>query len=519
LSLTAQRPSVRDWLLLGVLALLAAAIRLSIGPLPVDDAYISFRYARNLGSGLGLVYNPGETVFGTSTPLYTLLLSGASTLLPKVDLAFLALWLNSIADALTTVLLVGIGRRLGMTRGIATIAGVAFALSPVVIRYSIGGLELSVVTLLALAAFLAYIAGRRALAAHLAGAAFLGRPDALLVGAVVILVATSLARRPDYQTGAILSLWVLPMVLTLWISTGLPLPHSAVAKSHPVYMIQPLTNLRQALLFFSGLFAAGPLGLGAEGFWTNPSPLAALLTTLVLLPQSYLWFEGAKSAGRAESRALVLPVYAALLVLIYATLGLRGSAVAEWYFLPILPISILLVLRGAESLRSSAAGSRLPLALGVLLIVCQIAGLNLGRDPRKALLLPLAAWSEREQLYREAAAILRPRLAPDDRVAASEIGALGFYCECRVLDTVGLVSPSALHYYPLPDEAYAGNYAIPPGLIRDQQPEYLVSLEIMLRNTLMQDEWFLSNYRQIWYGATDAFGSRGLLVFARQDLE
>ena len=44
-----------------------------------DDAYISFRYARNLADGMGLAYNPGEAVMGFSNPSWTLLLAlGAS---------------------------------------------------------------------------------------------------------------------------------------------------------------------------------------------------------------------------------------------------------------------------------------------------------------------------------------------------------------------------------------------------------------------------------------------------------
>ncbi|HEX9294926.1 MAG TPA: hypothetical protein VF881_03805 [Polyangiaceae bacterium] len=42
----------------------------------IDDAYISFRYARNLAHGLGLVYNPGERVEGYTNFLWTLLLAG-----------------------------------------------------------------------------------------------------------------------------------------------------------------------------------------------------------------------------------------------------------------------------------------------------------------------------------------------------------------------------------------------------------------------------------------------------------
>ncbi len=39
---------------------------------PIDDAFISFRYARNLTEGTGLVYNPGEYVEGITNLLWTL---------------------------------------------------------------------------------------------------------------------------------------------------------------------------------------------------------------------------------------------------------------------------------------------------------------------------------------------------------------------------------------------------------------------------------------------------------------
>src|SRR5262245_13549798 len=40
-----------------------------------DDPYITYRYAANLARGAGFVYNEGERVLSTTTPLYTLLLS------------------------------------------------------------------------------------------------------------------------------------------------------------------------------------------------------------------------------------------------------------------------------------------------------------------------------------------------------------------------------------------------------------------------------------------------------------
>jgi hypothetical protein len=35
-----------------------------------DDAFIIFRYAKNLVAGHGFVYNPGERVLGTTAPLW-----------------------------------------------------------------------------------------------------------------------------------------------------------------------------------------------------------------------------------------------------------------------------------------------------------------------------------------------------------------------------------------------------------------------------------------------------------------
>ena len=54
-----------------------------------DDPFITFRYAQNLRAGLGFVYNPGERVLSTTTPLYTLLLTGLSFLWSDLPLSLI----------------------------------------------------------------------------------------------------------------------------------------------------------------------------------------------------------------------------------------------------------------------------------------------------------------------------------------------------------------------------------------------------------------------------------------------
>src|SRR5215470_11017862 len=67
-----------------------------------DDAYVSYRYARNLVRGHGLVYNVGTPVEGYTNFLWTVLAAvplaaGADDPLPFMHVASAALWWASYA--------------------------------------------------------------------------------------------------------------------------------------------------------------------------------------------------------------------------------------------------------------------------------------------------------------------------------------------------------------------------------------------------------------------------------------
>src|ERR1700692_4517572 len=103
-------------------ALVALLARLLTGPHPIDDAYITFRYARNLAEGLGLVYNPGEWVLGTPTPLWAILLAGGYRL-GGTDLPWLANAVSALCDAGSAALLVQFGLRMGWRPAGAALVG------------------------------------------------------------------------------------------------------------------------------------------------------------------------------------------------------------------------------------------------------------------------------------------------------------------------------------------------------------------------------------------------------------
>ena len=56
----------RETAILILLIEIVFAARLLPGPRTIDDAYITFRYARNILAGNGFVYNTGERVLGTT---------------------------------------------------------------------------------------------------------------------------------------------------------------------------------------------------------------------------------------------------------------------------------------------------------------------------------------------------------------------------------------------------------------------------------------------------------------------
>ena len=76
----------------------------------VDDAFIVYRYARNLSQGLGIVFNPGERVEGVTCLLWTVVLAAFSRL--GASLPGLTPVLTSLAGLTTLALVPRIAARL-----------------------------------------------------------------------------------------------------------------------------------------------------------------------------------------------------------------------------------------------------------------------------------------------------------------------------------------------------------------------------------------------------------------------
>jgi tetratricopeptide (TPR) repeat protein len=113
---------------------------------PLDDAWIFWVFAKNLATGQGFSFNPGDPVLGTTSILWVLLLSG-SYLFSENAVLISKFW--GIAIFLAALLLT---YRICLfhtrARMVALIGVLTFALTPAAIFGALSGMEISLATLL-----------------------------------------------------------------------------------------------------------------------------------------------------------------------------------------------------------------------------------------------------------------------------------------------------------------------------------------------------------------------------------
>jgi arabinofuranosyltransferase len=224
-----------------------------------DDAFISFRYARNLAEGHGLVWNPGEAVEGYTNFLWVLLMAagiGAGLEPERLSVGI------GIASGLLVLALV-LARNVtgyGWRQPLIWLAPAALASSRTFTAWSTGGLATQFFTFFVLLALLALAEERRRardvpwVSSVLFGIATLIRPEGAIFMAAAgscILAETALGRRSLKS----LALFVLPFLVVvgahlLWRHSyyGYWLPNTFYAKVHGLWW-------EQSRKFFAHFFA------------------------------------------------------------------------------------------------------------------------------------------------------------------------------------------------------------------------------------------------------------------------
>jgi arabinofuranosyltransferase len=392
----------------------------------VDDAYISFRYSRNLAEGFGLVWNPGERVEGYTNLLWVLLLAPLALL--RIDLGVAAPILSMLAGIGCLEIVRRISQEMWPDRSavVRTLPGLLLASNPSMAYWAAQGMETTLFALLVLLS--AYLlvrahAGRRcAFGAGLAlAAAALTRPEGLLVAGLLVLVemvagSGTLAARVTrvLPTAGIVAVVVGAHYGVRFLYYGEWLPNTYYAK-----VIWGTVAVRR------GLTHAGDF-LKAGGFMLLPGVLAL---------------------GWRPHRAYL--VYGYVLLACYTCyVILVGGDLPPWFrfYVPLMPLPLIalsrvLVATADELRRRTFLGNLAPRRPWSTLAALALPALCLAPTPlfwprTEATLIPFVR--NMGEFHTALAAFANRNLARDSLMAVSAVGLVGYRTECRILDLFGL---------------------------------------------------------------------------------
>jgi hypothetical protein len=392
---------------------------------PLDDAYIHFRFAQNLAAGHGFSFNPDHPVPGSTSPLWVVLLAGAAVLGTPFWLA--AKVYGVLFGAVAAVLAWRLALRLTGAPIAALATGALTALDGRLLWAAPSGMEVTLFAALSLAAFLArpsrqatgdrrQAAGRRRvlLVAALCGLATLTRPEGYLL-AIVLGVDVYRRTRPSAAT--------IVLAVALYLALVLPYNMFALATTgHPL----PTT-------FYAKAGSLGPSTLPLAWDYVKGLAILVLLTNAAILVLAPI---GAVTLWRTGGQARAAVAWPVALLLVQALLS-------PWlyhfgrYAMPLDPFFALWAVVGIGRLTRPPAGADAwrtalpPLALVVLSVLTLNTWATLyalSVQNIDDVQVALGRW-------------VRAHVPSGAPVATHDVGAIGYLSNHPVVDIVGLVTP------------------------------------------------------------------------------
>lgn len=428
-----------------------------------DDAYISFRYAKNLAEHGELAFNvvPLERVEGyTNFAWVVMLAAGAVVGLPPergaLVLGFVAWAVLVLAACGLCRVLVAAGPHV---RFAPVVTAALLAASPESVVWATSGLETAAAAALVLVTMLAWERERPRAAAVLAAAAILTRPDtavplaAWLAAWLAVHAKGSAIDRSRLVQWAKASLWVIVPVMghLVWRRAyyGTWLPNTWAVKAHGA-ALRDTWGIAYVKAWSAAMFLPwiAPVLLFVRA---RVVPLVVAIAATV----AYAWSVGGDFM--AYSR-LVLPATAALAVVLGACLGGAAELVAK----------------------HRPALARIPIALG-LAAACALgwqADRRFTADRNKpegwldGKWEGVTAMARFAEVGRAAGTWMKEQLPPDTLVTVGAAGAVPYASGLPTIDAFGLVDP-VIARQPSPPLRDARN--VRPGHQLFASPEYIRS--------------------------------------------
>lgn len=434
-----------------------------------DDTFIHLQYAHHLAAGQGFVFNPGEPVYGSTSPLWVMALAAGMAM--GIEGLLVSKLLGALATLASLFLWARLARQTITDARLRALSLVVWAVHAWMSRWSLSGMETPLAVALVLAGWVAYTStprwGERPHAAALLWAlAALTRPECTLL-LVLWAVLLMLQHGPGEGVRRVLAgLWPAAVVEGAWlvfarVYFGSFWPNTLAAK------------------------AAGGVGFAYHlEQWQRQGAIVGATDATLLLVLLGAGVIVVRRRSRQEAMPWTHALPWAWLVLVPVLYSLRGVPVLSRYLVPLLPVlgwlawcTLDRALAGARP-RTVATIASLVTALAIAqnLIVWQrvvrpqVESFSAGM---RASLIPWGQWFARHA-------------APDAIVAAPDIGALGYYGQRRVLDLAGLVTPAMVSVLErMPQEDATARFAF----VSFARPEFLVDRAPRAWDLLERSPW------------------------------
>ena len=427
--------------LLPVIGYLSASYGL-VGELgfPLDDSWIHLQFARNLAQGEGLSFNPGVLVTGSTSPLWTALLSVLFLLPGSVVVWTLLLGtaLHLAGVAATYVL----ARELGSSRGWAGIAATLTAGTYWLVWSALSGMEIPLFVLLSLWGMILHARERRdpsrpPISLALLGASALARPEGVLLVLAAVVDSLIVARRSGDEVRLSSPRWGR-------IAIGLGLALLALIPTYAFYASVGGSPLPTTF---------GAKASSSMGWWPNQRYLY-LVFGILFKPQPYTSFLAAAGIlrlltriGTDKDRGLLPGMWLVGLPLAYSFLSPMGRHLLVGnfgrYYFPLFPVIAVLGVLGLEqatrfvTARFRAGGVTLPVRAIAVALVLLPTFTNLVNNANFYAHNVANVHDSDVALGRWA----KLNLPPEAVLAVQDIGAIKYFAPQRIIDLVGLVSP------------------------------------------------------------------------------
>jgi 4-amino-4-deoxy-L-arabinose transferase-like glycosyltransferase len=432
---------------------------------PSDDAYITYRYARNLAEGNGFVFNVGERVQSTTTPLLTIVL--ALGVLVGFDIPLLAFLLTTLSLLAFGACCIAFVRNADPEHYWLGIGAVALTFLSIITVYGFGT-EIPLIVALAWAAWLAAAQELWILSAVLAGLASITRGDGVLIAVSIGICylathRTMRWRSWDWRAALVYLFVTLPWYIFAWLYFGSPLPATLG------------TKIAQgagpgAVTFFQGL----------GYFWTRSLTFELWLW----VPALVLLVVGAFAITRRGWRLSMPLIWAVLYTAGYSILGVSRY---PWYYNPLMPVAALALMYGMKTIATLAVRFMRPSKLGHVAHQVIVASIFLILGVSYFVTDQAVEQSEptlRNQVYIAVGNWIAKNTPATATLGSDEVGFLGYYSKRRIIDFVGLIQPEVVQHIAEHDNVW---------VIRTYQPDYILGMPVWTVN-VGSDPWVQQHY-------------------------